>query len=1055
MHLLTRLSLSNRALICLITLAATGFGLLAIPSLQQQLLPSMDLPAALITAQYRGAAPDVVEKQVVEPVEEAVRGVPGVTSVTSTAMEGFGLVTVELEYGTDIDQATNRMNTAIGRISSRLPKDTDPQVLSGTMNDLMPAVVLAASGPDTGLVAERLDKVVLPQISTLDGVRQAELTGAASRTVAITPKASKLAKAGLGTASLTAALEGAGTAIPAGVVADGDKALTVQVGSPLDSLDDIRDLYLSPAAGGPAAPGDAPRAVRLGEVADVASVEVPASSMTRTNGRPSLGVTITMTPDGNAVDISHAIRDSLARWQDDLGQGAELTVVFDQAPYIEESIESLATEGLLGLVMAVIVILVFLLSLRSTLVTAVSIPLSVLIALIAMWTNGLSLNILTLGALTIAIGRVVDDSIVVLENIKRHLGYGEEKVRAILDATREVAGAITASTLTTVAVFLPMALVGGMVGELFRPFGITITVALAASLLVALTIVPVLAFWFLGGPTNGADAETVRREAVVRERRSLLQRSYVPVIRFAVRRRWVTVGASIVIFGATLAMTPLLETNFMDQSGQKALTITQTMPVGTSIAATDTASQAVEKVLAAERGAGTLDSYQTTIGGGLIPGLTGTNTTATYSVSVSDDAEESTKEVQARLEATLKKLPGSGEIEITGAESGMGTTDVQVIVQAADAATLAEAAEIVRAATAATPELKNVSSDLTDQTPRVEVAVRAKVAARYGLSESAVGGVVATAFRGTPAGRVVIEGVPQDVVVTSGMPPMTVEAVKSLVVPTATGPVPLPELAEVRTVDGPVQVTRLDGVRSVTVSGAPVDDNLGAATAALEKRLKDLRLPAGASYTMGGAVEDQKEAFAQLGLALLAAIAIVFIIMVAAFRSLVQPLVLLVSIPFAATGALLLLLLTGTPLGVPALIGMLMLVGIVVTNAIVLIDLVNQYRREGVPLHEAVVEGGRHRLRPILMTAVATVFALLPMALGLTGKGGFISQPLAIVVIGGLTTSTLLTLVLVPSLYTLVEGRKERRAARRGGAGGGNDEPFDEPRLDPVLGLTH
>ncbi len=350
-----------------------------------------------------------------------------------------------------------------------------------------------------------------------------------------------------------------------------------------------------------------------------------------------------------------------------------------------------------------------------------------------------------------------------------------------------------------------------------------------------------------------------------------------------------------------------------------------------------------------------------------------------------------------------------------------------MIVQAPDQDTLAKASETVRAQMAEVPDVDNVSSDLAEQTPRVQVAVKRKAAAQLGLTDASIGQFVAGAFRGSPAGEVSIDGVPQDIVVSTGTAPTTVAQVQALQVPTASGSVRLTEVADVTTVQGPVQISRIDGARSATVSGTPSGDNLGAATADLTKKLDALTLPAGASYQIGGASADQEEAFGQLGLALLAAIVIVFVVLVGTFRSLVQSLVLLVSIPFAATGAILLLLVTGTPLGVPALIGMLMLVGIVVTNAIVLVDLINQYRLEGRPLAEAVIEGGRHRLRPILMTAIATVFALLPMAIGLTGQGGFISQPLAVVVIGGLTTSTLLTLVLVPSLYTMVEGFKERR----------------------------
>lgn len=1046
MSFLARFSLANRALIALITLAVTAFGLIAIPSLKQQLLPSLEIPAAFITAPYSGASPDVVESQVTEPIEDAVRGVAGVTGTRSSSLEGFATVQVELEYGTDLGATVNKLQQAIDR--ARLPADVDPSILSGGTDDLLPAVVLSASGGDTAALAQKLQKTVLPELNGIDGVREATLSGAPDKTVVIRPDLAKLAAAGLGPQSIAAAVSSGGTAVPAGQVADGGRALTVQVGGGYTSLDDLKNLYLTPGAA-PAATGSgtstgtstgtgresAPAAgapVKLGDVASVESVRTPATSITRTNGKASLGIAVTMTPDGNAVDISHAISDELDRWTTALGQDAELTIVFDQAPFIEKSIDSLATEGGLGLVMAVVVILVFLLSVRSTLVTAVSIPLSVLIALIVMWADGLSLNVLTLGALTIAIGRVVDDSIVVLENIKRHLGYGEEKLAAIYTGVREVAGAVTASTLTTVAVFLPIALVGGLVGELFRPFAITVTVALLASLLVALTIVPVLSYWFLRPPKNvagTADGDDVRSEAEEKERRGFLQRVYVPVIGFAVRRRWTTVAIAVVILVATLGMVPFLKTNFLDQSGQNTLNLTQTMPVGSSLATTDAAAKKVEAVLADFRDRGDLESYQVTVGGGAFPGLGGSGNQATYQLTVNED--EDTASVQDALEKKLDALPDAGEVEVGAAQAGAGGSQQQVIVQAPDEATLRTAAEAVTTAMKSVDGLDDVSSDLAESTPRVEVALKDQAAARYGVTESTLGQIVAGAFRGTPAGQVVIDGVEQPVTVLAAVPPTTVAAVRALTVPTAAGVVPLSRVADVRTAPGPVEITRIDGARSATVSATPSGDNLGTTSADLQKKLEGLDLPAGASYSLGGASEDQADAFRQLGLAVLAAIAIVFIVMVATFRSLVQPLILLVSIPFAATGALLLLLVTGTALGVPALIGVLMLVGIVVTNAIVLMDLVNQYRRDGMPVVEAVVEGGRHRLRPILMTAAATVFALIPMALGLTGEGGFISQPLAIVVIGGLLSSTLLTLVLVPALYTLVEGRAERKAEKR------------------------
>ncbi|MFG1924217.1 efflux RND transporter permease subunit [Cryptosporangium sp. NPDC048952] len=1063
MSFLARFSLANRALIALITIAVAAFGLIAIPSLKQQLLPSLEIPAAFITTQYSGASPDVVESQVTEPIEDAVRGVAGVTGTQSSSLEGFATVQVELEYGTDIGATVNKLQQALDR--AQLPTDVDPSILSGGTDDLLPAVVLSASGgDDQTALAQKLQKTVLPELNGIEGVREATLSGAPDKTVVIRPDVAKLAAAGLSPQSISAAVSSGGTAVPAGQVADGSQALTVQVGGGYTSVDDLKNLYLTPSAGAaqpsaaqPSAaqasagqqsggqqsggqtgqqPGAdatttqaAGRPVKLGDVASVESMNTPATSITRTNGKESLGISVTMTPDGNAVDISHAISDELDNWTEALGDGAELTIVFDQAPFIEKSISSLATEGGLGLVMAVIVILVFLLSLRSTLVTAVSIPLSVLGALIVMWADGLSLNVLTLGALTIAIGRVVDDSIVVLENIKRHLGYGEEKVRAIYTGVSEVAGAVTASTLTTVAVFAPIALVGGLVGELFRPFAITVTVALLASLVVALTIVPVLAYWFLRQPKDLEDAEKVRAEAEEKERRGLLQRIYVPVVGFAVRRRWTTVAIAIVILVATLGMVPFLKTNFLDQSGQNTLSLTQTMPVGSSLATTDAAAKKVEDVLVGYRDRGVLESYQVTVGGGAF-GFGGSANSATYQLTVNED--EDTLAVQDEIEKKLDALTDAGEIEVGSAQGpGAGGTEQQVIVQAADEATLRTATEAVTKAMDSVDGLDDVSSDLAESTPRVEVSLKDQVAARYGLTEGTLGQIVASAFRGTPAGQVVIDGVEQPITVLAATPPTTVQAVQALQIPTAGGVVRLSQVADVRTEPGPVEITRIDGARSATVSGTPSGDNLTATTADLQKKLDALDLPAGASYSLGGASEDQAEAFQQLGLAVLAAIVIVFIVMVATFRSLIQPLILLVSIPFAATGALLLLLISGTALGVPALIGVLMLVGIVVTNAIVLMDLINQYRRDGMPVVQAVVEGGRHRLRPILMTAAATIFALIPMALGLTGEGGFISQPLAVVVIGGLVSSTLLTLVLVPALYTIVEGRKDRKADKR------------------------
>ncbi|GAA3339823.1 efflux RND transporter permease subunit [Amorphoplanes nipponensis] len=1044
MSFLTRLSLANRGLVALIAVVITGFGIYTVPTLKQQLLPSLEFPGAFIGVVLPGASPEIMEQQVTKPIEDAVKGADGLDTITSTTREGSATIQVLFEFGTDLDNAVNQLTTSVNRIQPTLPDDVEPTIFAGSTDDI-PAIILAASdgGKDQAALANRLQQVVVPELNAIEGVREVAVTGTRDQQIVITPDPAKLGAAGVDPRSITTVLQANGISIPAGAVSDGTRSLSVQVGSPITSVDELKGLYLTGSKG----------PVKLESIASVTPQLAAATSFTRTDGVESLGIAVTASPDGNPVNISHEVRDKIAELE--RSSNATLTVITDQAPFVEKSIESLTTEGLLGLIMAVIVILVFLLSVRSTLVTAVSIPLSVVIALIALKLGDYSLNLLTLGALTIAVGRVVDDSIVVLENIKRHLGYGETKVHAITSGVKEVAGAVTASTLTTVAVFAPIALVGGFVGQLFAPFAITVTVALIASLFVALTVVPVLAYWFLRPAAGGSESEEVRRAAEAKELRSPLQRAYLPIIRWVTRSRitrWSTVAIGVVILIGTLGLATRLETNFLDESGQDQINLTQDLPVGTNLATTDAAAKKVEAVLAARDD---VEHYQVTVGNGDFNPFVGSGgaSGASFNVALNDGADAAV--VSDELREQFKGMTDIGEVTV-GADSGTGFdgSALAVVVQASDQQALTAATKQVQDAMAATPEVTDVSSTLAASVPRLDVKVDRAAAAARGLTEATIGQAVAGAFRSAPAGQISIDGVGQDVVVALGAPPANADALRKLPLPTPNGQaVALDAVADVAEVGGPEEVTRIDGNRSVTVKGTATGSNVGQTTTELKKKLDALQLPAGASYEIGGVSQDQADAFADLGMAVLAAIAIVFVIMVATFRSLLQPLLLLISIPFAATGAIALLLATGTPLGVPALIGVLMLVGIVVTNAIVLMDLINHYRQGGMGVQEAVVEGGRHRLRPILMTAIATIFALLPMALGLTGKGGFISQPLAIVVIGGLVSSTLLTLVLVPTLYTMVENtklkgrnRRQERRARKAAERGGTPVTAETPK---------
>ncbi|MCE0487205.1 efflux RND transporter permease subunit [Ornithinimicrobium sediminis] len=1046
---LTLFSVRNRALVALTTLFAVFAGLWSATALPRELFPSLEFPVLAIVTPVPGASAAVVEERVSAPMEFAAQRLSGVVEVTSTSSDGFSAVTIELDYGTDVGNAQTDLQRSVLSVQG-LPEGAEPEVFAGSIDDFPIVQLSATGGEDAGDLVRRLEELVVPDIEDIDGVRGVQLTGVADRIVRIDLDEETALAAGVDAGTVAQLLQANGVVLDAGTVLDGSTELPVQVGSRLTSAEDIAALPLAPTAppgragatGDPALPegadpATAPEdtdaaaepdtAATLGDVAEVELAEREPTAYTRTNGEPSVGMQVTKTPDGNAVEVSRALEQLTPELEESL-VGGELVVVFDQAPFIEQSIEDLTTEGILGLGFAILVVLVFLLSVRLTLVTAVSIPLSLLVALLGLQVFGYSLNIFTLGALTISVGRVVDDSIVVIENIKRHLALGEDRMTSIVNAVREVAGAITSATAATVAVFLPLGLVGGQVGELFRPFAFTVAIAMLGSLLVALTIVPVLGYWFVGR-SGGASAHDVERA----DEPDRLQRAYLPVLRGSLAHPVVTLVLAGLVLVATGAGATQLKTDFIGSAGEDTLTATLEMPAGTRLDDTDAAAQDVEAWLADRDD---VESYQVVVGstGGIeAVFLGGGSSTATFAVTLAEDTDGDAfgEQMQESVE-----LPEDGRLTLAASTQQPGASNLEVVVSAADPEDLAAAAEQVVEAVREVGGA-DVTNNLSETVPSLSVTVDREAAADAGLTETQVGQLVSAVSTGSTVGQADLGTEILPVVVEQGEAPETLEELAALVVGAGPeGPVELGDIAALEAVESQVQVTRIDGQRSAVVTASPTGDNLGALTDDLTEALEDLDLAEGVRAEIGGVSADQQAAFASLGLALLAAIAIVYLVMVATFNSLLQPVLLMVSVPFAATGSVAMLLLTDTPLDVAALFGLLLLVGIVVTNAIVLIDLVNQWRSRGVSVHDAVVEGSRRRFRPIVMTALATIGALSPLALSVTGGGAFISQPLALVVIGGLISSTALTLILVPVLYQLTERGKERlherRVARRG-----------------------
>ncbi|MCT1549508.1 efflux RND transporter permease subunit [Brevibacterium casei] len=1131
MSFLTRLSLKNRALIALISVVAVIFGVIGAGALKQELFPSLDNPQATVTATYEGATPQAVESEVTDPLEAALSPLPEVEDMTSVSSAGSATITVSTKYGENSDDIVRSLQRAVSQVQPQLPDGVEPNVLTLSTDDIPVLALSVTSDADEDKLAAELNDIVEPELSKVDGVSQVQIAGAKTKQVEIRIREDDLEDEGASIDEIAGVLQANGVPTSAGDLEGGDGTAPVEVGSRIRSVDAIKDLVVS-GTDGP---------VKLSDVADVAIADAPIESISRTNGKPSLSLSVMKESDANTVDVSHAVSAKLPELAKTLGDNTEFVSAFDQAPFIEQSIDDLLKEGMLGLVFAVLVILVFLLSVRATIITAISIPLSLLIALIGLWMGGETLNMLTLGALTISVGRVVDDSIVVIEAIRRRHAAGGDKFANILAAVAEVAGAITASTLTTVAVFLPLAFVTGQTGEMFRPFALTATIALLSSLFVALTIVPVLAYWFLrqreakvrltreekaeirqsrrqmltqwraekraarkaakkqsitaaGRHDAGGDVETdegvvpagraaglgaaagaseaaeVDELAALRSPVTRLQRTYLPVISFSTKHPVLMIVAALIILAGTGAMVPQLKTELFGDTGQEQLQVTQTFDPGTDLDEASEQSQQVEDILVADD---SIESYQVSIGGSTFGFADDSGLSGTFIVNAKPGT--SAQSISAELQRKFDALEGVGQVELQDQSSAPGAQTIDVTLTSSDTAVLEDTTEKVAQRLEDVPGAQSVTSDVEAVQPVIEVKVDQEKAAEENLTEAAIGQYVQRAMRGQSIGEVIIDDVTHSVLLFD-REANTVEELRDLQIPgkpetpeapagagsgagagagagggagagsgagtgasAGAGAAPaaeprlidLDDVADVEEVTTAPNIRHTNSQRSTTVSVTPEGDDLGAVSAAVQSALGEVDVPDEVSVDTGGATEEQQDAFSQLGLAMLAAILIVFVIMVATFKSLLQPLILLVSIPFAATGSIALLLLTDTAMGLTAMIGLLMLIGIVVTNAIVLIDLINHFRARGVELRPAIVGGARLRYRPILMTAAATIFALVPMALGLTGGGVFISKPLAIVVIGGLVSSTILTLILVPVLYLLLEGAKERRAEKR------------------------
>lgn len=1017
MDWLVKLSMKNRAFIALVTIVIMVLGLISLNMLRRELIPPVELPSVAVTATNPGASSEQMAQQVAEPIERQLTAVDNVTSTSSTSGSNFSMVTLEMDYGSDVFRAASQTDTLLSSLEDQLPDGTTTTTLSGGSADIPAMVVTMSSELSAAELDRRFEQSARSDIENIPGVAQVQMFGANEEIVRLSPDDDALTEHGLDRAAIVDALEDAGVVMPGGSVTDEHQDLDISIGSAFDDVDDLAATLIPVDDGTP---------IQLSEVADVERTEAEAETLSRTNGNEAITLLVMPSSDANFIELSEQALAEMDEAAEQMGANTEFTVVFDQAEFIEDAIAGLANEGMWGLVLAVIVIFVFLLSIRPTIITGITIPLSVLFAFVGMLATGTTVNMMSLAGLMITIGRMVDDSIVVIENIMRHLRQapqGESKAKTITRATGEVSSAVISSTVVTVMVFVPILLVEGMAGELFRPFALTVVLAMIGSTIVALTIVPVLAYWFMRNQRIRGDQAVQMPDTDIQVTTNWMARFYRPIIAWTIKSRgtrWTTAVVTLGVFVGSLALVPALKVNLLGDTGMNMHMVTYTAPQGSSLDRTSALAADIEEELAEVE---QVDTVQADIGGQAMMGMGPEQASFTLITDPGADQTAAEANIQSTLDAYFEQHPDAGEFQLEAGGGMMGSDTIDVQLDALDEDDLAEATETLSTAFSDLDDVARVESDFEAAQPSLEIVPLEDEIAEYGMTVPEAMGMIASHTTDFPVAEVTIDDTELNVHMDSASAVETVEDIEQLDL----FGIPLTDIAEVNRVNIAPSISTLDSIRTITISVTPESpDNVGATTTALTDAINAADLPDGVQTELAGVAEEIDNTFEQLALAMAAAILLIYVVLVWLLKSLIQPLILLVAIPFGATGMIVALLITGTPLGATTLVGMLMLIGIVVTNSIVLMDLINQYRRRDASLNQAIVAGAQNRVRPIIMTAAATIGAMIPPALGLAGQSSFVSAPMSIAVIGGLIASTLITLVIVPVLYRMTEGTAQR-----------------------------
>ncbi|MBB6637399.1 efflux RND transporter permease subunit [Cohnella thailandensis] len=1011
MRSIIKFSLNNKFALWMITVIVLFAGLYSGMNMKQESMPNLSLPFLSVTTVYPGASPDAVVDQVTAPLEQRLKNVEGVKNVTSTSLENASSIMIEFDFGQDMTTATNNVKEAIDGVD--LPDSVNvPSVAKFSINSFPVISLSVAGGESLEELTKLVENQIAPELEGTEGVASVAISGQFVKEVQLTYKKDKLAQLGLTEDTVTQLIQAASVKVPLGIFELGKTEKSIVVDGRVATIDDLRNLPL-PAGGAP---------LKLSDVADIELVG-DAESISRTNGKESIGVQVVKANDANTVDVVNAVKDVSKELQDKYSN-IDVEVMLDQGKPIEDSVKTMLDKAIFGALFAVIIILLFLRNIRSTIISILSIPLSLVIGILVLKQFDVTLNVMTLGAMTVAIGRVVDDSIVVIENIYRRMSLAGEKLKGkelVLEATREMFLPIMSSTIVTIAVFLPLATVSGLVGQLFMPFALTIVFALLASLLVAITIVPMMAHsLFKKGIKPG---KAVHHE----DKPGKLASGYRRFLAACLRHKVITSVTAVVVLLASFLLVPVIGVSFLPATEDKYMAITYSPAPGDRVEDVEERALVAEKYLLEQEDVTTL---QYSIGGSGNPLQQGSNKGGLFYVLFDDDTKDFADKKE-KIVADLQLQINVGEWKELDMSGGIGGNTFSLNVYGENLQDIQPVVNQIAELMEKSDSFEKVDTSLAKTYEQYTLVADQQKLSQYGLTAGQLAMALAPTYDRPALTTVEDEGNAYNVYVqTDSAVYDSIEDIenKTLLSPMGTA-VPIKDVATVEEGTAQSSIARENGRMVVTVEAEATGADVSKASSELQDQIDKLDIPDTVEVSFGGVTEQINETFTQLGIAIVAAIAIVYLVLVLTFGGALAPFAIMFSLPFTIIGGLVALWLAGETLSVSALMGALMLIGIVVTNAIVLVDRVIHKEKEGLSTREAILEAAGTRLRPILMTALATIGALLPLVLGFEGGSGIISRGLGVTVIGGLVSSTLLTLVIVPIAYEVLMKLRRKKAA--------------------------